>query len=83
MTIDFQLYDVRLPKMVMNNVLFNRMNRRETRTTRTGCLESCFDTVIDNLFFGTPAEISREEVIDGMVAHAVRRPMGQHGRTAS
>jgi hypothetical protein len=67
LTIDFQIYDARLGKMLLNNTIYNRLTRKETRTTRTGCMEMCFDTFVDMLFFGEPAEIGRLEVLEGIV----------------
>jgi hypothetical protein len=62
LTIDFQIYDIYREELVWSNVIYNEADRSESRTTRTGCFESCADTIIDNILFGSPAEISREEV---------------------
>jgi hypothetical protein len=67
LTINFQIYDLDQKKQVWSNVIYNQANRSESRTTRTGCFESCVDTIIDNIIMGSPAEISREEVFAKMI----------------
>jgi formate dehydrogenase assembly factor FdhD len=67
LTIDFQIYDLDQKKQVWSNVIYNRADRTESRTTRTGCFESCVDNLIDNIIMGSPAEISREEVFAKMI----------------
>jgi hypothetical protein len=63
LTIDFQLYDLLEEKMVWKNVIYNQAERTETRTTETGCFESCMDNMFQTMLFGSPAEIDRDEVI--------------------
>ncbi|MEJ2635619.1 MAG: hypothetical protein P8184_10035 [Calditrichia bacterium] len=63
MTIEFQMYDILQEKLVLNNVIYNQAERNESRTTRTGCVESCLDNVFQTILFGEPAEIDREEVL--------------------
>ncbi len=63
LTIDFQIYDISQEKIVWNNVIYNEAERSETRTTETGCFESCMGGIIQTILFGPPAEINREEVI--------------------
>lgn len=67
LTVDFQLYDTKHEKMVWSNVIYNEAKNTESRTTPTGCVESCMSSMIQTLLFGSPAEISREEVLDEMV----------------
>jgi len=71
LSVDFQIYDVRREKMVWSNVIYNEAERSETRTSETGCMESCTSSVINTILFGSPAEISREEVLDEIVEHCV------------
>ncbi len=61
-TIDFLLYDLFRKELVWENSIFNKAQRTETRSTQTGCLESCINDIFQNILFGEPAEISREEV---------------------
>jgi hypothetical protein len=63
LTIDFQIYDIIQEEMVWHNVVYNEAERSETRTTRTGCVESCLDDIVQTILFGSAAEISREEVV--------------------
>lgn len=63
LTIEFQMFDIIQEKLVLNNIIHNESKKSETRTTRTGCFESCFDQVVNSILFGEPAEISREEVL--------------------
>jgi hypothetical protein len=63
LTIEYQIYDLLQEKMVWNNSIHNEAEKTETRTTRTGCVESCIDNVINSILFGSPAEINREEVL--------------------
>jgi hypothetical protein len=63
LTIDFQIYDIIQEEMVWHNVVYNEAERSETRTTRTGCVESCLDDIVQTILFGSPAEIGREEVV--------------------
>ncbi len=67
LTIDFQIYEVKHEKMVWSNVIYNEAVNTETRSTPSGCVESCFSSLLQTILFGTPAEISREEVLDEMV----------------
>lgn len=67
LTVDFQLYDTKHEKMVWSNVIYNEAKNTESRTTPTGCVESCMSNLIQAVLFGSPAEISREEVLDEMV----------------
>lgn len=61
-TVEFHLYDLFQNEMVWENSIFNKAHRSESRTTQTGCFESCMDNLVQSLLFGEPAEISREEV---------------------
>jgi len=63
LTVEFQLFDVLQEKLVLNNVLYNQAKRSESRTTGTGCVESCTSNIFQNILFGEPAEIDREEVL--------------------
>jgi len=63
LTIEFQLYNVFHEKLVLNNIIYNEAKRTESRTTRTGCVESCIDNLIQDILFGEAAEIDREEVL--------------------
>ena len=61
-TVEFHLYDLRRKEVVLENSIFNKAQRTESRTTQTGCFESCVNDLFQNLLFGEPAEIGREEV---------------------
>lgn len=61
-TVEFHLYDLFRKEIVWENSIFNKAHRSESRTTQTGCFESCMDNIFQSLLFGEPAEISREEV---------------------
>jgi len=61
-TVDFHLYDLFRNEVVWENTIFNQAKRTESRSTETGCLESCMNNIIQHILFGEPAEISREEV---------------------
>ena len=63
LTVKFQIYNLLLGKMIWNILMYNTAVRSETRTTETGCVESCVTGAIDDILFGSPAEISREEVL--------------------
>jgi len=63
LTMEFQMYDLVQEKLVLNNIIYNQAKQTETRTTRTGCLESCIDQITNSILFGEPAEIDREEVL--------------------
>jgi len=63
LTINFQIYDLYQEKMVWHNVIYNQAEQSETRTTGTGCLESCMDDILQTIMLGPPAEINRKEVI--------------------
>ena len=63
LTIEFYVYDMLKEKMVMNNVIYNQAEQTETRTTSTGCFESCVENIMYTIFFGEAAEIDREEVL--------------------
>lgn len=63
LTIEFQMYDLLQKKLVLNNIIYNQAKQTETRTTRTGCFESCIDDIFNTILFGEPAEIDREEVL--------------------
>lgn len=63
LTIEFQMFDILQEKLVFNNIIYNEAKKTETRTTGTGCFESCIDNVIQSILFGKPAEIDREEVL--------------------
>jgi hypothetical protein len=63
LSVDFRLYDLQLEKMVWNSVIFNQAENTESRTTRSGCFESAIDALFQNILFGEPAEIDREEVL--------------------
>ena len=47
----------------MNSVIYNQAEQTETRTTSTGCFESCFENIMSDILFGEAAEIDREEVL--------------------
>jgi hypothetical protein len=61
-TVEFHLYDLIRKELVWENSIFNKAQRTESRTTQSGCFESCVNNLFQNLLFGEPAEISREEV---------------------
>ncbi len=61
-TVDFLLYDLFQQELVWENSIFNKAQRTESRSTQTGCLESCVNDIFQEILFGEPAEISREEV---------------------
>jgi hypothetical protein len=63
LTVEFQLYDILQEYMVYNIVVYNQAERTESRTTQTGCCEGGITSFINNIFFGSPAEIDREEVL--------------------
>jgi len=63
LTIEFQMYDILQEKLVLNNIIYNEAKQTESRTTRTGCFESCIDNLIQDILFGEAAEIDREEVL--------------------
>ena len=62
-TVKFQIYDLFQEKIIWNILMYNKAERSETRTTDTGCVESCVSGAINSILFGSPAEISREEVL--------------------
>jgi hypothetical protein len=61
-TVEFHLYDLFRKELVRENSIFNKAQRTESRTTQTGCFESCMNSLFQHLLFGEPAEISRDEV---------------------
>jgi hypothetical protein len=61
-TVDFLLYDLLRQELVWENSIFNQAQRTESRTTQSGCFESCVNDIFQQILFGEPAEISREEV---------------------
>jgi hypothetical protein len=61
-TVDFLLYDLLRKELVWENSIFNQAQRTESRSTQTGCFESCVSDIVQQILFGEPAEISREEV---------------------
>jgi hypothetical protein len=61
-TVDFLMYDLFQKEIVCENSIFNKAQQTETRTSGTGCVESCLNSIIQAILFGQPAEISREEV---------------------
>jgi hypothetical protein len=61
-TVDFLLYDLLRKELVWENSIFNQAQRTESRSTQTGCMESCVNDIIQQILFGEAAEISREEV---------------------
>lgn len=63
LTVEFQIYNLVSEEMVYRTQFYNRANRSETRTTETGCVESVFTGIINDVFWGSPAEIDREEVL--------------------
>jgi hypothetical protein len=66
-TVEFHLYDLFQKQIVWENSIFNKAQRTESRSTQTGCLESCVNDIFQNILFGEPAEISREEVFAKIV----------------
>jgi hypothetical protein len=72
LTINFQIYDIFQEKMVWHNVIYNQAENSETRSTRTGCFESCMDDIIQTILFGSPAEIDRKEVLAKTVEKFVK-----------
>lgn len=81
LTVDFQLYDIRYEKMVFSHIVHNEAMRSESRTTSTGCVEGCMQSVLQNLLFGTPAELNREEVLSEMVERFAERLRTTRPRT--
>lgn len=67
LTIDFRIYDLRRNKIVLDKYIFNEASKSETRSTRTGCVESCIDDIIQSILFGDAAEIDRKEVLKEIV----------------
>ena len=63
LTLEFQMFDLQQEKLVLNNIIYNEAEQSETRTTRTGCFDSCIDQITNSILFGEPAEIDREEVL--------------------
>ncbi len=63
LTLEFFIYDLTSQKIVLENVVYNRAEQTETRTTGTGCFESCMQNIFDAIVYGEPAEIDREEVL--------------------
>lgn len=63
LTIEFYVYDIPKEKLVMNSIIYNQAEQSETRTTSTGCFESCVENIISDILFGEAAEIDREEVL--------------------
>ena len=63
LSIDFRIYDLLQEKLVWNSVIFNQAENTESRTTRSGCFESFIDSIFQDILFGEPAEIDREEVL--------------------
>ncbi|MFC2083524.1 hypothetical protein ACFLS9_00550 [Bacteroidota bacterium] len=63
LTVEFHVYDLFQEEMIWNILMYNRAEKTETRTTETGCFESCITGAIQDILFGSPAEIDREEVL--------------------
>jgi len=63
LTVEFQAYDLINEKLISNISMYNKAVRSESRTTETGCFESCLTSVFQTIAFGDPAEIDREEVL--------------------
>jgi len=66
-TVDFLLYDLFRKELVWKNSIFNKAHRTESRTSESGCVESCLNNIFQTILFGEPAEISREEVFAKIV----------------
>ena len=62
-TVEFLIYDFSQLEMILNILMYNKAQRSESRTTETGCVESCITSAIQFVLFGSPAEISRREVL--------------------
>ena len=63
LSVDFKVYDLLQEKLVWNSVIYNQAENTESRTTRSGCFESFIDSIFQDILFGEPAEIDREEVL--------------------
>ena len=63
LTVKFQIYNLFQKAMIWSILMYNKAERSETRTTDTGCVESCVTGAINSILFGSPAEINREEVL--------------------
>ena len=63
LTVEFRIYDLFREQTVWNNLIYNEAEKTESRTTQTGCVEGCIDNIIQDILFGSPAEIGREEVL--------------------
>ena len=63
LTVKFQIYNLFQEAMIWSILMYNKAERSETRTTDTGCVESCVTGAINSILFGSPAEINREEVL--------------------
>jgi len=74
--VEFQLFDLHAEKLVLNTNVFNEAKRTDTRTTRTGFLDSIWDSLISSIFFGEPAEINREEVL-AKIAEKFAKDLGK------
>jgi len=64
LSVEYLIYDLIEEKPVYKNTIFNEASKSETRSTRTGCFESCVDNLIQEILFGEAAEIDRAEVIE-------------------
>jgi hypothetical protein len=63
LTIEFQMYDIPGEKLVLDNVIYNQAENTENRTTTSGCVGSCLNSLMHDILFGEPAKIDREEVL--------------------
>ena len=63
LSVDFKVYDLLQEKLVWNSVIYNQAENTESRTTRSGCFESFIDSIFQDILFGEPSEIDREEVL--------------------
>ena len=63
LTIEFRIYDLIEKQVCLRDRIHNEAKRTDSRTTRTGCVDSCVDSIIQDLIWGDAAEIDRTEVI--------------------
>jgi len=62
-TVEFQVYDLNQEKLISSILMYNRAVKTESRTTKSGCFESCLTSIFQAIAFGSPAEIDRTEVL--------------------
>jgi len=63
LTVEFHIYDLHQAALVWRQIIYNRAEKSDSRTTRSGCVEGCIDSIFQAVLFGEPAKIERKEVL--------------------